>query len=576
MTKPASGYPSPQTVGAPTTSAPSSPGGRTVTPNLSIANQNIISTDYLTSVNLTRVGGTASSTTNIAVGANLPSNDSTGTEHRTDVQFFDSLGNANNISFVFTKTNVDNEWDTTIEPPQGTDVLTIENSSGNVYDSIGQLEFTARPVDGATVVIEGITYEFDNTGAVGVGNTAVTVTANTTVAQDVATLVTTVNTTDSDFDITNNRIKVSAGTSTTVIFTENGTRSMAINPAGLLDSSGNPATVQATAFTVRKQAPNFATTTQISFTADPADTDTIVINGITYTFATGEAVADGDTTVLRGTGLAASLADLEAAVEANDPNFAASGPRFRVRQNNNSGANDTIEITTLASGIFTVDASGLTSAPTQPDGTAFDATTGLVAAINVDTDYAIQFGADGLPAVINITELEILGFANGAANMDDDPSNSPQITLDFGTIDEADGMTQFGAEFTPIFISQDGSRFGTFAGVTIDVDGLVTALFDNGEIRPVFQIPVATFVNPVQLEGRTGNVFNQTEFSGDNTLRVADTGPAGQVVQASLEASTVDIGEEFTKMIIVQRAFSAATKIISTADEMLEELTRIK
>ena len=64
-------------------------------------------------------------------------------------------------------------------------------------------------------------------------------------------------------------------------------------------------------------------------------------------------------------------------------------------------------------------------------------------------------------------------------------------------------MTQFGATFTPVFITTDGSQFGTFAGVTISVDGLVTALFDNGETRPVYKIPIATFTNVNALEGRT-------------------------------------------------------------------------
>ena len=107
-------------------------------------------------------------------------------------------------------------------------------------------------------------------------------------------------------------------------------------------------------------------------------------------------------------------------------------------------------------------------------------------------------------------------------------------------------------------------------------DGLITALFDNGETRPVFKIPIATFVNVNELGSRTGNVFNSTQASGDPTLRSANSGPAGAITQSALEASTVDIGEEFTKMIVVQRAFSAATKIITTADEMLDELVRLR
>ena len=170
----------------------------------------------------------------------------------------------------------------------------------------------------------------------------------------------------------------------------------------------------------------------------------------------------------------------------------------------------------------------------------------------------------------------MLGFSNGAANFDDDPANTDQVTLDFGTVGIADGLTQFGDEFTPGFIEQDGSQFGTFAGITVREDGLITALFDNGETRPVFKIPIATFVNVNELGSRTGNVFNSTQASGDPTLRSANSGPAGAITQSALEASTVDIGEEFTKMIVVQRAFSAATKIITTADEMLDELVRLR
>jgi flagellar hook protein FlgE len=125
-------------------------------------------------------------------------------------------------------------------------------------------------------------------------------------------------------------------------------------------------------------------------------------------------------------------------------------------------------------------------------------------------------------------------------------------------------------------MQQNGSPFGTLAGISISAEGVMEALFDNGESRPIYRIPVSTFVNPNGLGARTGNVWNETVAAGDATLRQAGSGPAGEVVQSSLEASTVDIAQEFTDMIIVQRAYSAATKIISTADEMLDELGRIK
>jgi flagellar hook protein FlgE len=137
-------------------------------------------------------------------------------------------------------------------------------------------------------------------------------------------------------------------------------------------------------------------------------------------------------------------------------------------------------------------------------------------------------------------------------------------------------MVQLAGTYQITYITQDGAKFGNFAGVSIGTDGIVTALFDNGVRKPVFQIPVATFVNPNGLEARTGNTYIETDTSGSYTLRTAGEAGSGQVASASLEASTVDLGEEFTSMIITQRAYSAAAKIITTSDQMLDELVNIK
>jgi len=548
-----------------------------------IPNQNIVSTDFLETVNLSRVGGTAASTTTIAIGANLPANAATYDSslstsqdgfQKTDVQFFDSLGNANTISFNYLKSPRANKWDLQVEPPSGTSVLTLYDGATTplVYDSQGLLEFTARPADGSTVVIDGTTYEFDDDGSVSGTNTQVDVSSNTTLAQDVSTLLTTLRATDPDYTTTNNRAVVSGNSTTTIVFHEDGTGSITINPAGLLDTDGDPVTNQTSSYTVSKQARTYADYSQLTFTGVPADGDTITINGTTYTFATAEAASDDDTTIRRDS-VANMVADLASSIAANDAQFTTGSVYAR---NTGGGAtNDTLVIKSLPSGSYNVTFSaGFTNVPTEPDGTATTYTAGSSTAVN--TGYAINFDSDGLPASFNVAKMEVLGFASGAADMDDDAANAPRMTLDFGTVGEADGLTQFGASFTPVFIQQNGSRFGTFAGVTISTDGLMTALFDNGETRTIYKIPIATFVNPNALESKTGNIWNATQASGDYTLRVADTGPAGQVTQGALEASTVDIGEEFTKMIVVQRAYSAATKIIRTADEMLDELTRIK
>ena len=112
--------------------------------------------------------------------------------------------------------------------------------------------------------------------------------------------------------------------------------------------------------------------------------------------------------------------------------------------------------------------------------------------------------------------------------------------------------------------------------MTIDGEGLVTALFDNGQQQSIFQLPLALFTNPNGMLAKDGNAYSQSDHSGQPLLNSARTGSAGRIASSALEASNVDLAEEFANMIVTQRAYSASTRIISTADEMLEELVRLR
>lgn len=184
---------------------------------------------------------------------------------------------------------------------------------------------------------------------------------------------------------------------------------------------------------------------------------------------------------------------------------------------------------------------------------------------------AVQFNGNGTPRAINVNDIQV-AWSNGS----EDLVGGTAIGLFLGNLNLDNGMTQLSGSYQVNRLTQDGARFGNFSGVSIAADGVVTALFDNGVRRPIFQIPVATFINPNGLEGLTGNSWIETDTSGQYTLRTAGQAGAGQVAAAAVEASTVDLGEEFTTMITTQRAYSAAAKIITTADEMLDELVRIK
>ncbi|MGH1397642.1 MAG: flagellar hook protein FlgE [Alphaproteobacteria bacterium] len=149
--------------------------------------------------------------------------------------------------------------------------------------------------------------------------------------------------------------------------------------------------------------------------------------------------------------------------------------------------------------------------------------------------------------------------------------------VDMGTQNLFDGYTQFASTASSPGIEnytadQDGVRFGQLSGAEIDDTGLVTALFDNGVRRPIYQIPLATFPNPAGLNNVSGTVYDENERAGNIKIGLPGEGSAGNVAATSLELSTVDQAEEFNKMIVAQQAYSSAAQIVSTVDEMFDAL----
>ena len=192
---------------------------------------------------------------------------------------------------------------------------------------------------------------------------------------------------------------------------------------------------------------------------------------------------------------------------------------------------------------------------------------------------AITFNGNGTPATINVGGMKI-AWTNGSQNQDQASSltDSPPISLFLGDTNQSDGMTQLSSSQTDIsltYMDQNGAKFGNFSGLSIGSNGIVTAQFDNGVTVPIFQIPIATFVDPDGLQSLSGNVYVASDFSGLPTLRTPGEAGSGQLNESSLEASTVDIGTEFTDMIVTQRAYSASAKIITTANQMLDDLLTI-
>jgi flagellar hook protein FlgE len=131
-------------------------------------------------------------------------------------------------------------------------------------------------------------------------------------------------------------------------------------------------------------------------------------------------------------------------------------------------------------------------------------------------------------------------------------------------------MTQFADNSgmaTTTQLKQDGYGAGEFISVGISDEGQVIASYTNGETRAVAQIVTASFSNPNALKRGDGGTYTATTESGEPII---DQSGAG-IVGSSTEASNTDISEEFTKLIVTQQAYSANTKIVTAADEMLKE-----
>jgi len=150
------------------------------------------------------------------------------------------------------------------------------------------------------------------------------------------------------------------------------------------------------------------------------------------------------------------------------------------------------------------------------------------------------------------------------------------ITFDMGGPGAPGGLTNYDSPSVLGTSQVDGTPFGSLASVDVDDDGYVTAIFTNGLTRRIYQVPLATFGNANGLIAEQGGIYRLGPNAGALSMRGAGVGGAGDIKARALEASTVDLAEEFSNLIMTQRAYSASSKIITTADEMLDELIRLK
>jgi flagellar hook protein FlgE len=141
---------------------------------------------------------------------------------------------------------------------------------------------------------------------------------------------------------------------------------------------------------------------------------------------------------------------------------------------------------------------------------------------------------------------------------------------------EALTSTQYASSSTTIYQTQDGYGTGFLENISVGTDGVMVGHYSNGQILNLFRVGLAKFNNQQALSKVGGNLWSATRDSGDAITGHPGENGLGRVSSNSLEQSNVDIAAEFVKMITTERGFQANSRIITSVDNMLQELINIK
>ncbi|MCF6463334.1 flagellar hook protein FlgE [Clostridium sp. Cult1] len=183
-----------------------------------------------------------------------------------------------------------------------------------------------------------------------------------------------------------------------------------------------------------------------------------------------------------------------------------------------------------------------------------------------DIDITLKFDENGKLAVDSDKEADLIITKKGVRFGDDDNN---AIKIDFSKLNQyANDM-----DAKPY---ADGNSSGKLEGYAIDDKGVVVGIFTNGERKALGQLMLAKFDNSMGLQKIGGNFFVDTRNSGEPQYGTAASGGYGAIAPGTLEMSNVDLSMEFTDMITTQRGFQANSRIITTSDEMLQELVNMK
>ena len=139
-----------------------------------------------------------------------------------------------------------------------------------------------------------------------------------------------------------------------------------------------------------------------------------------------------------------------------------------------------------------------------------------------------------------------------------------------------DMSTQYASDFSVMSVTQNGYAAGALRSVSVSDAGIITGVFTNGQTRAIGQVALARFIAPTELTKMGRNLYAESFDSGQPIVGMANSSGLGKILPNSLELSNVDLAQEFVKMISSQRGFEANSKIITTTDQLLQQLVNLK
>ena len=196
-----------------------------------------------------------------------------------------------------------------------------------------------------------------------------------------------------------------------------------------------------------------------------------------------------------------------------------------------------------------------------------------------DGEETIRGGGSGVVLFNSDGSLRSFEYDDGSTSLRFDPGNGADavdVRLNVGALDGVDGLTQFAGHSTAVVTDQNGSPLGTLEEIFIDEEGILTGTFSNGVSQTIAKVALAKFSNPSGLLRTEDGLFAESANSGQAIVGDVGTTIQSTIASGALEQSNVDLAQEFTRLIIAQRGFQANSRIITTSDEVLNEVIGLK